>query len=330
MLIKLLKLPMEKFKPKEMSKKGMLPLLIMITATFSCDNEDNSNKDKNTVNPDSVEVVSGYGRIGSLNEITDIATEINGIVEDVFHEAGDSLLQGDTIFSLNHEDEIIRKKQLEAELEAANIAISLLGQQIETAEKTLETRKTYLERLQNSLEAGTESKQNIDNAKLEYEQAKGRLNELMLQKKRRSQEYEVQKEALNLQMLTLGKHFIQSPGKGRILALDVEKNQPVRGLRSFGKFKFAGPFSIKAEIDELYADEIKKNMKALAVPYGRNDTIAYGRITFISPELKEKSMFSEESTGFMDRRVREVEMRIDSTTEDILIGERVNLIIEIR
>lgn len=329
MQIKSLKLQMEKFKPNLKSKRIGWLTLVCIAIAFSCNNEkNNSGKDRNTANPDSVEVVSGYGRVGSLNEITEITTEINGIVENIFHEPGDTLSLGDTIFSLNHEDEQIRVNQMEAELQSVTIAIALLDEQIETAEKTTETRREYLERLEKSLEAGTASQQNVDNARLEAEQAEGQLNELVIEKKRRMQEYAIQEEALKQQMLTLGKHFIQSPDDGIVLSLDVEKNMPVQAMQSYGEFRFAGPYSITAEIDELYAGEIKKDMKAHAVPYGREDTIAFGHITFVSPKLQEKSMFSEESDGFMDRRVREVEMRIDSTAEDILIGERVNLIIE--
>lgn len=330
MQIKLLKLQMEKFKRKKMNNNKFLMLFIIIPLICSCRNKNNTEGDKNTVNPDSIEVISGYGKIGSLNEITDITTEINGIVENVFHEAGDSLSEGDTLFSLNHKDEIIRKKQLEAELESVKTSISLLRQQIETAKKTLQSKKTYLERLENSFQAGAESKQNVDNAELEYEQAKSRLDELRLQKKSRSKEYETQKQLLNSHLLTLDKHFIKSPGKGLLLTLQTDENRSVKALQSVGEFKFAGPYAVRAEIDELYAGELKMNMKALAVPYGRNDTIAYGRITFISPKLKERSMFSEENTGFMDRRVREIEVRIDSTSEEILIGERVNLLIDNR
>lgn len=333
MQIKLLKLLMEKFKQRNMNSNKVLMLTVIIYLFCSCNsnNKDNKDKnDKNTVNPDSVEVISGYGRIGSLNDITDITTEVNGIVEDVFYQAGDSLAEGDTIFSLNHEDEIIRKNQMETELESVNTAISLLEQQIETAKKTLQTKKTYYERLENSFDAGAESQQNVDNAKLEYEQAKSRLNELIFQKKSRSEEYEIQEQMLNRQLLTLDKHFVKSPGKGQLLSLHAEINKAVKALQSFGEFKFAGPYAIRAEIDELYAGEVKKNMKAVAVPYGRSDTLAYGRIIFISPKLNKKSIFSEENSDFMDRRVREIEVRIDSATEEIFIGERVNLIIDIK
>ncbi|MFW5820790.1 MAG: HlyD family secretion protein [Bacteroidota bacterium] len=321
---------MGKFRRRPMNNTRLFLFIILISTLYACSNKDNSNRDKNTVNPDSVEVVSGYGEIGSLNEITEITTEISGIVGNIFHEAGDSLQKGDTLIYLNHEDEIIRKKRLETELERVNTALLLLEQQIETAEKTLQTKKLYLERLENSLKAGAESKQNVDDAKLKYEQAKSNLEELHLKKKSRLNEYETQEQVLNQHLLTLNKHFIKSPGKGLLLSLNINKNEAVKALQSVGQFIFKGPYAIRAEIDELYAGEIKMNMKALAVPYGRNDTIAYGHITFISPKLKERSMFSEENTGFMDRRVREIEIRIDSTSEEILIGERVNLIIEIR
>jgi len=329
MQTKLLKLLMAKFRQMKWNSYGLLPVLVLCLVC-SCNSGKNDESERNTVNPDSVAVISGLGRIGSLDEITHITPEINGVVEKVYHEPGDTLAEGDTIFSLKHMDEMIRKRQLQAELETAETAIVLLEQQIETAGKTLETQKTYFERLQNSFEAGAESQQNVDQAKLEYEQAESRFRELTLQKGSRLQDYEIQKQRMNQQMLTLDKHFIKAPGQGLLLSLHTVANKAVQALQPYGDFKFAGPYAIRAEIDELYAGKIKLNMKAVAVPYGRSDTIAYGHITSVSPVLKEKSMFSEENQGFMDRRVREVEVRIDSTTGEVLMGSRVNLIIKTR
>ncbi|MFW6369639.1 MAG: biotin/lipoyl-binding protein, partial [Bacteroidota bacterium] len=140
---------------------GLLPVLVLCMV-YSCNSSNNSESDRITVNPDSVTVISGLGRIGSLDEITQVTPEISGVVEKVYHEPGDTLAEGDIIFSLKHKDEMIRKRQLEAELETAKTAIVLLEQQIETAEKTLETQKNFFKRLQNSSEAGAESQQNVD------------------------------------------------------------------------------------------------------------------------------------------------------------------------
>lgn len=318
---------MEKLR-KKIKRANILIIALATAAAFTgCNHEDKKPQKTTTAHPDSVNVVSGYGRTGSTRDITSITPQVSGVVDKIVHDEGDTLQTGNTIFILNHDDILIEIAQQKASVQAANLAIDVTAEKIKTAEKTLETRKRHLQRVQNAFDAGTESRQNLDNASLSYEEAEGNLKALRLNLKQQQNQYEAQVQRLRKLRLNLEHHFVKSPGNGVLLSLDTDVNDPVQALQSAGTFRFSGPWKIEAEIDELYARQIKVGMPATAVPYGLNDTLARGTVTRVSPQLRQKSMFSESSGGFQDRRVRVVEITIDKAYQQILPGQRVNVFI---
>ncbi|MFP4470431.1 MAG: HlyD family secretion protein [Bacteroidales bacterium] len=302
----------------------------MLFLMFSCNNEDKNRKDNNTMDPDSVKVISGYGRVGAYNEITGITSEVNGLVKEIYHEEGDTVREGDAIFSLRHQDAQTMLSRLSAEISSAELAIDITKQTLETAKKTAENKETHFQRVKKAFEDGTQSRQGVDNARLQMEQAQGRTDELQLQIRQQRHDLQSLRQQYRQRELDLEKHFIKAPGDGIILDLDIDRNDAVKALQPVGEFRYAGPAAIEAEIDELYAARIDSGQQAYAIPYGRSDTVAWGTLTQTSPQLSQKSMFSDESTGFLDRRVRTVEIRIDSTAGEILIGQRVNVFIKTR
>ena len=322
---------MVKFMKNIMKTKQLIWVALVALLLFSCSQKKPESTEKKTAfTPDSVRVVSGYGRVGAFNDITDITSEVGGVVEKLFVEEGDTLVAGDTILSLKHDKALLDKNQTLADLQVIQSEMNVLDNQIETEKKTVQNKSDYLKRIQNSYQSGTESKQAVDNARLDYEQTAGQLEELKLQKITKQKQYNAKREQLQLQKLTLDQHFIKSPGDGVVLSLETDVNKPVQPLQSVGEFRFAGPYAVNAEIDELFSRKVKKGMKVEMVPYGQSDTTAVGTITFVAPQLSQKSMFSDENNGFMDRRVRKIKVRIDSSTEDILTGQRVNVYVDVK
>lgn len=318
---------MEKLRIKIKRTNILILALAIATAFTGCKHEDKKPEKTATAHPDSVNVVSGYGRTGSSRGITSITPQVSGVVDKIVHDEGDTLQTGDTIFILNHDDIRIQIAQQRAAMQAAKLAADITAEKITTAEKTLETRKRQLKRVQNAFDAGTESQQNLDNARLSYEEAEGNLKTMRLTLKQQQNQYEAEVQRLRGQQLNLAHHFVKSPGNGVLLSLDTELNDPVQALQSAGTFRFSGPWKIEAEIDELFARQVKVGMPATALPYGLNDTLARGTVTRVAPQLRQKSMFSESSGGFQDRRVRVVEITINKAYQQILPGQRVNVFI---
>lgn len=295
----------------------------------SCGGGKTEQEDRGGVDPDTVRTVTGYGRISSLSEILEIAPEVAGVVNEVMVEEGDTLSPGDTIFVINHKDILAGIRSLQSEIEASGAAIQATASSIETGSATLESRETYLERLRKSHNEGSVSSQQLDEAELNLDQASGRLEELQLRKERQEHELESALQKLRQEEIRLSAHFIRAADSGMVLSLDVEKSKPLRALQAVGQFRVLGPYAIEGEIDELYAARIARGQTVKAVPYGRSDTIACGTVVRVSPRLSEKSLFSDNNGGFMDRRVRSFEARIDSARGKILIGQRVNVYMDL-
>ena len=310
-------------------KFKLIVIIILLYMIYpACNQSTSENKDQNTIKPDSINVVSGFGKIGTKDEIRTITPEINGIVKKVLFEEGDSLVRGDTIFFLKTDDIMNSIAARQAGIEAKKTALEITKQSIKTAEKTVETRKNYYDRLIEARKNGSESRQAVENAALQYEKSLGDLETYQLRKEQQQEELESQEIRYQQDLLRLNKHFIITDMKGLLLQLDAEEQSAVQAFQSAGEIKTNAPLSIEAEIDELFAAKVDTGQRAHIVPYGRNDTIAYGIVYWLSPRLNEKSMFSETAKGFMDRRVRRIKINIDSTTEDVLIGERVQVYID--
>ncbi len=292
-------------------------------------NRGGSQEERGSVNPDTVRTVSGYGRISSLTDILEIAPEVGGTIQEVRAEEGDTFSSGDTLFIIGHDAMLAGIERLRSQIHGSRVAIRATARTIETARSSLESRETYLNRVRRSEEKGTVSKQQLDDAALSVEQEKGRLEELMLKKEQQEHELQSVIQLLRQEEIRLSKHFYCPADSGIVLSLEMEENMPVKALQPVGQFRVLGPYAIEGEIDELYAVRLSRDLPVKAVPYGRNDTIARGRVVKVSPRLSEKSIFSDNDGGFMDRRVRSFEARIDSAMEELLIGQRVNIFIEL-
>jgi hypothetical protein len=81
-------------------------------------------------------------------------------------------------------------------------------------------------------------------------------------------------------------------------------------------------------VDELWANKIYIGQKATIRTQGMDDKLAEGEVVYLSPYLKKKSLFSDDSSNMEDRRVREVRIRLSGNT-NLLINSRVEAVIDL-
>jgi hypothetical protein len=99
---------------------------------------------------------------------------------------------------------------------------------------------------------------------------------------------------------------------------------------SLAEFAPESPTSVLTEIDELFAARVKLNQPAFIRLLGGRDTIAFGRVISLSPSLNRKSLFSEEIGKLEDRRVRKVRIRLEEGQQNVLYGQRVECLINVK
>ena len=281
-----------------------------------------------SLNTSSVSIVSGFGRIEPLKDMIQLSSEVDGIVIRKVAQEGDTLAKGDTIIVLNHAEPRYRVRQLVAQVETQRLTIRSEKARVTSAETTYKNKKQYYERLKKAYENEAESGQNVDDARLAYDQASSKLQELndqLLSEQSRLRELQAE---LGQARVDLSRRFIRALADGTILNMNINQGSYVKAYQSFGDFAPSGPLAVKAEVDELFAQKLRLGQKAKISLYAQQDTVATGKIVYLAPALSKKSIFSDQPSDFEDRRVRKVTIAL-LTHKPALIGSRVNAFIQI-
>ncbi len=305
---------------------------LMVLSIAACGSDTATDKDTNNsqVSIDSVEIVSGFGQVKPLHNLITLTSETNGVVSRLLREEGDSVRAQDTLIVLEHKAQSADIEKLAAEIQTQESVIKSAEIKVRLARDQLENKKAHYERIKNAFEDNSESRQKMDDARLAWQEAEINLQSAVSNSETEQQRLASLRIDLKKSRIILSNYFITAPSDGVIYNLNVVQGDPVTAYEVVGEFSAQGPLSIKAEIDELFAPLIKNGQQAEIIPYGRNDTIAEGHIVYASPGLRQKSIFSEQPAEFTDRRVREIRIKIDRANRRILIGERVNVIINLK
>jgi len=272
------------------------------------------------------ERVVGIGRIEPEARILELTSEVPGIVKEIHFKPGDFIQEGSVLLTLSNSVEMARVEQKKAQIQtqksrilAAEAALSSVQIQAENARANFMRAKTLYER-----NAGT--KKDFDQSQSEYEA-------LLEDTKRLEAEVVAAKDLLYQEKLDLevarrelSLKSVKILSSGQLLSLDITLGSFLHTGEAFGTFAPDSPLIARCEIDELFADRVKVGQRAYIRKQGETEALAEGRVSFAGPSLRRKSIFSDEVDELVDRRVREVEIKLDKGA-GLLIGSRVECVI---
>jgi multidrug efflux pump subunit AcrA (membrane-fusion protein) len=302
-------------------------LLLILAFQFGC-----SSSGKNEIEIDdqtenlSIQKVIGIGRIEPELKIVGLASEVEGIVQYLHVQAGDSVRQGQVIVELAHAIEQARIAQARARLNAQQAVIESTRAALESVQIQMENDRVNWQRIKNLFEKGAENQANYDNATAKYQSSLAEVNQLEAEVSGALNILKQNQADLNLAEAQLLQKKIIAPADGQVLSLDVTVGSAVSPGKSIGDFAPKSPLTAWCEIDELFATKVKLEQKAFIRPEGLDDTLAVGTVSFVGPYLRKKSIFSDDVGVLEDRRTREVRIRITPDTL-ILLGQRVECVI---
>ncbi len=275
-----------------------------------------------------VNEVLALGRVEPEGKIIALASEVTGIVTQVFKSEGDSVLAGEAIISIN-------PSVKQAELALAQSKIGTKQAQIQVDIAALEKAKTEIKNLQLNVERskrlvakGAETKQTLDDAetKLSTQQEEiARLQKTIIVSQNAVNE--LNKE-IALRNSELSRLTIKAPSNGVLLNMEAQAGESISAGNSFADFAPKGALVMVCEVDELYADNVKLGNKVNIRNQGSTITIAGGEVIYTAPYLKKKSLFSDAVGDSEDRRVREVKVKITSG-KPLLINSRLEAAIQL-
>ena len=283
------------------------------------------------VNPVKVDVriVVGTGRVEPAGEIISLASPTGGIVEKIYKNEGDNVKKDEPLIKLEDRLESLRADQLRWQVASQRTEVDLSVISQKQAEIKLENRSRYLASTRNLQNKGAETSQNlydveavVNNLKMEAEAARVRID----QARSRLKDLEAQ---LGYAQAEVARKTLKAPADGILLSLNAWEGASINQLGTYSDFAPAGPVIVRAEIDELFADRLAQGQQAEIRYVGSGSTIATGRVTYISPSLKKKSLFTQRAGDQEDRLVREVKVSLDNGSS-LILNSRVECVIKVK
>jgi multidrug resistance efflux pump len=296
----------------------------------SCNN--NAAKEKlkieNAQQTNSLNYIIGIGKIIPENDIVQLSSPVNGIVQKIYKKENDSVNVGTVILELEHqlEDEKLIQSANQITTQASQIKVDIAS--VGEIEAKVSNAKIEIQRLQNLLLKGAETQQTVDDATTDLKALSANLNKLEATIGVSKSRYREAKTNLKTAQLERDQKIIKSPIKGRILELSVLIGGSVSLQQSFAQISPEGKTIAICEIDESNAEKIIIGQKGWIRSVGSSDTLSTGTIYFASSFLKKKSLFTDQSGEKEDRRVRTIKMLLDNP-EKLLLNERVECVVDI-
>ncbi|MBL0237523.1 MAG: HlyD family efflux transporter periplasmic adaptor subunit [Saprospiraceae bacterium] len=310
--------------------KHILFSIIIMLLLASCKNKSEQEQQVmlNIKQTTTTNYVVGVGKIIPENDIIQLSSPVNGIVQKIYKKENDTVRIGSIILELEHqlEDGKIRLLNNERNTQASEIKVDQAG--VGEFETKLSNAKSELLRLENLLSKGAETQQTVDDATTNLKTLNANLKKLEATVNVSKSKWQETKTALNTAQLERDQKIIKSPINGRILELTVLIGGSVSIQESIAQISPEGKTIAICEIDESNADKIFVGQKAWIRSVGSSDTLSTGTIYLTYAFLKKKSLLTDQSGEKEDRRVRTIKMFLNQP-DHLLLNARVECVIDI-
>ncbi|HOP59736.1 MAG TPA: efflux RND transporter periplasmic adaptor subunit [Bacteroidales bacterium] len=316
-----------------MNKKIYMVIIPLIITACSGSQED---KDKPvassySVNSAKVEVseVVGVGRVEPEKEIISLASATGGIVKEIYRTDGDSVKKDEPLVRLDDELELIRISQLRSQYISQKLQADIDKLNLQESEARLANKKRLLESVASLASKGAETKQALDDLETEVTALS-----LAVEKERASVALSASRlretaEQVRYAEAEADKKILRSPYNGILLELLIEKGSAVNQFETFAVVAPSGPVTVRTEVDELFAGRVRLGLDADIRFVGSDSVVAKGKVIFVSPYLKKKSLFSQKANEQEDRLVREAIIKLEGAY-GLLLNSKVESVIKIK
>jgi len=110
--------------------------------------------------------------------------------------------------------------------------------------------------------------------------------------------------------------------------MHIEKGSAVNQFEKYAEVAPSGPMTVRTEVDELFAGRLMKGLDADIRFVGSDSVVAKGKVIFLSPYLKKKSLFSQKANEQEDRLVREVRIKLEGDNR-LILNSKVESVIKL-
>jgi len=316
-----------------MNKKIYLVVipLIITACSGSKENEEKSGTASHSVNSAIVDVyeVVGVGRVEPEKEIISLAAATGGVVKEIYRNDGDSIKKEEPLVRLDDELELIRVSQLRGQYNTQKSQEDVDEFQLRESEARLSNKKKLLESVRTLESKGAETTQTLDDLETEVTSLS-----LTVEKNRASVNLSSSRlrelaEQVRYSEAEASKKILRSPYEGLLLEMHIEKGSAVNQFEEYAEVAPSGPMTVRTEVDELFAGRLSTGLNADIRFIGSDSVVARGKVIFLSPYLKKKSLFSQKANEQEDRLVREVRIKLEGDNR-LILNSKVESVIKLK
>ena len=316
-----------------MNKKIYLFIIPFVIAgcSGSKENKEKSGTASNMVNSSIVEVyeVVGVGKVEPEKEIISLAAATGGIVKEIYRNDGDSIKKEEPLVRLDDDLELIKVSQLRSQYKAQKSQEEIDKLNLRESEARLSNKKKLLESVRILAFKGAETKQTLDDLETEVTTLYLTVNKDSAMVKLSGNRLTELAEQVRYAEAEAAKKILRSPYEGLILDMHIEKGSAVNQFEKYAEVAPTGPMTVRTEVDELFAARLMKGLDADIRFVGSDSVVAKGKVIFLSPYLKKKSLFSQKSNEQEDRLVREVRIKLEGEN-GLILNSKVESVIKLK
>lgn len=317
-------------KPHENMKTTSVLFIILSVFLFASSGCGKKNENAQTsVEVQPANIAVGLGKIIPQGGVSSLASPIAGIVSEISVSTGDTVKAGDLLLTLDNTDATLALNEINSRIATQQKSVQsakLLAEQsrisVQEKERKLSDARELLaagavtgesvRNLQNELDVEKQSLKKLQN---DITVQESQLRELASQKSIRSQE--------------VNRTNLRAPMNGVVLDVLPRKGEAVNRYETYVMFAPDAPLVVLAEVDEMFSNSLQIGQKCEVKAIGSTHPAITGEIITISPDLKSKSIFSDNGQDLQDRRVREIEISLENSVS-MLIDTKVECIIHLK
>lgn len=309
-------------------------LLFAVVFFYACSSKKDAAEEKasKTVSlsvPKNVETVIGIGRILPEAGIVNLASEEAGIITSVKKKSGDIVKQGEIILSLNQAEAALELQKMQNELISQQHLIQVEELATNQYQLQLKYKNETLKTSEKLAESGNETFDNIQNYRMERDVLQNQLNQSIEKLNIEKAKLTELKVLLELAKNKLEKLNVRASLDGVLLTQDTKLGEALQKYQAFATLAPDSPMIVEGEADEMFANRLKIGQQVSIHYLGNAQIIAEGTISYLSPDLNNKSLFNDEPDELQDRRVRRFKVKL-TKMDNLLLNSKVECNIQIQ
>ena len=311
-------------------RKHTLLLLLLAVLATGCGNKQQTTKEmpqNAATKPEQIKEIVGVGKVEPENGIVNLASADGGIVREVYKTKGEKVTTGAAILKLDDDLAQEKIKQTMSQIATQSTQVELERKTAGELNYKIANKRTLLDRTEQLVKSGAETKQYLDDTKTELNVLLNNLEEKILSVAVAQKKLIELDRQLATSKTEADRKTVKAPTNGTLLSISAKVGGALGANETFAEFAADGPIVVRAEIDELFADKVQNGQVAEIRNVGSSTTLAMGKVTYMAAYLKKKSLFAEKTDDKEDRRVREITITLDNDAK-LLLNAKVECIIK--